>query len=109
MIRHFAYDALQGLGLERTAVNRENFRIPEALAARLEKITDTIYRGRGFHVLRGLNLSLFTDVQRVILYAGLTSYVANRRAINVGEYHVLLCPLRSLHTLTYTYQITSEI
>jgi hypothetical protein len=80
-----AVEAFQRLSLDRGSVCPETFAISERLVKRLRNVTDIVYQGRGFHVLRGLDLSQFTDCQSVILYAGLTSYVGNRRASNIDH------------------------
>jgi hypothetical protein len=77
-------DISKGLGLARGLANPETFPLSENLAKRLRSITEVVYDGRGFLVLRGIQPALYTEEERVIMYAGLTSYVANSRARNIG-------------------------
>lgn len=62
----------------------KTFPLSDDLATRLRAITDHVYNGKGFHRLRGLNPASYTEVENIILYAGITSYVADQRARNIG-------------------------
>ncbi|KAH8670608.1 hypothetical protein BGZ61DRAFT_497744 [Ilyonectria robusta] len=79
-VKHF-----QGLGLARGFANPETFPLSEELASRLRAITSRVYDGRGFHRIRGLDTSRYTEEERVIAYAGITSYVADERARNIDH------------------------
>ena len=72
------------LGLPRGLVSRETFPLSEGLATRLECITDSVYNGHGFFLLRGIDSTAYTDEEKVIMYAGITSYVANNRTPSIG-------------------------
>lgn len=74
-----------GLAIARGFASPETFQLPEELRQRLRGITKAVYSGLGFCVLRGLNPAVYTEEERVILHAGLTSHVANCRARNIGE------------------------
>lgn len=56
-----------------------------------------VYHGRGFVVLRGLKPSSYTDEDNVIIYLGVTSYIASERAEVLGEHVCWLA--RRLHSL----------
>ena len=73
--------------VELTRITRENFPLP-GLAARLARITGDVLHGRGFALLRGLDLAQFTmaDVARVFL--GLGSHIGAARPQN-GKGHLL--------------------
>lgn len=73
------------LGLSRGHADPTTFPLSQGLAKRLQKVTDHVYNGRGFHRIRGINPSAYTDEECVILYAGITSYIADQRARNIGE------------------------
>ncbi|KAK4203008.1 hypothetical protein QBC40DRAFT_219933 [Triangularia verruculosa] len=77
-VKHF-----QGLGLARGHADPTTFPLSQDLATRLRGITDHVYNGQGFRRLRGINPAMYTDEERVILYAGITSYVADQRARNI--------------------------
>lgn len=55
-----------------------NFPLP-TLGPRLEEIRDDVYEGRGFAILRGLDVDSFTEEDLVMVYLGITSYVAETR------------------------------
>ncbi|KAK0659161.1 hypothetical protein QBC41DRAFT_287264 [Cercophora samala] len=74
-----------GLGLARGHADPTTFPLSQTLADRLKKVTDHVYNGRGFHRIRGINPSAYTEEERVILYAGITSYVADQRARNIDH------------------------
>lgn len=67
-------------------VNRENFPLSADLAAKLKSISKILHKGRGFAVLRGLQPSNYTDEENVIIYGGLSCYVAKERADMIHIY-----------------------
>jgi hypothetical protein len=73
------------LGLARGLVSPATFPLSEGLATRLRAITDRVYNDYGFYRLRGLDPASNTETENVILYAGITSYVADKRSRNIGE------------------------
>lgn len=68
------------LGLVRGLLAPKTFPLSQDLACRLRTLSEAIHHGRGFAALRGLESSLYTDENNVIIYAGIASYVANERA-----------------------------
>ncbi|KAI9770132.1 MAG: hypothetical protein M1840_003582 [Geoglossum simile] len=74
-ISHF-----KALRVSRGLLSTQTFPLPEELSSRLQSINNKVNNGRGFVVLRGLQPAKYTEEEIVILYAGLTSYVANNRA-----------------------------
>ncbi|KPM41014.1 hypothetical protein AK830_g5515 [Neonectria ditissima] len=79
-VKHF-----KGLELARGFANPQTFPLSEELASRLRAVTNHVYNGRGFHRIRGLDTSRYTEEERVIAYAGITSYVVDERARNIGH------------------------
>ncbi|KAH7019026.1 hypothetical protein EDB80DRAFT_676035 [Ilyonectria destructans] len=79
-LKHF-----QALGISRGYTCPATFPLSEDLANRLRAITDRIYNGCGFHQLRGLDPTRYTEAERVIIHAGLTSYVADKRGGNIDH------------------------
>ncbi|KAK3343385.1 hypothetical protein B0T25DRAFT_463630 [Lasiosphaeria hispida] len=69
---------LKALGKDGKDVNRESFPLP-GLQKKLLQIRDDVYQGRGFAVLRGLDVQAFDDVDLLTVYLGLSSYVAEVR------------------------------
>jgi hypothetical protein len=86
------------LGLARGYVSPATFPLSEALATRLRAITDRVYNDYGFYRLRGLDPASNTETENVILYAGITSYVADKRSRNIGEDPLLLHVTRLVET-----------
>ncbi|KIM35425.1 hypothetical protein M413DRAFT_349953 [Hebeloma cylindrosporum] len=68
------------LGLSRGFINRETFPLTQGLSERLHKINDILHNGHGFHVLRGIDPSQYSEEDHIILFAGLASHVASERA-----------------------------
>ncbi|SPN97377.1 related to TfdA family oxidoreductase [Cephalotrichum gorgonifer] len=74
-------DALQhflSLGLDGTEVGMATFPLP-TLGPQLERAKQDVYDGRGFVIIRGLDVDLFSDEDLVIVYLGVTSYIAEKR------------------------------
>ncbi|KAF7194673.1 Taurine hydroxylase-like protein SAT17 [Pseudocercospora fuligena] len=59
-------------------INQETFPLP-TLHATLRRFSDEIHNGRGFKVLRGLPVTKHTRRENVIIYAGVSSHVADIR------------------------------
>jgi hypothetical protein len=72
-LKHF-----QALGLTGKNVNAQSFPLP-CLGRQLRQIRNEIYRGRGFAVLRGLDVDAFNEIDLLIVYLCITSYVAEIR------------------------------
>lgn len=70
----------QALGIPRGLLSPDTFPLPDYLRRHLRGIKHEINSGRGFHVLRGLRPSDYTEEEIIILYAGLASHVASHRA-----------------------------
>lgn len=80
-------DVSIALGIPRGLASPITFPLPKDLSQRLQQITSVVYQGRGFVVLRGVDPSRYTAEERVVMYAGITSYVADTRARNIGKSH----------------------
>ena len=55
------------------------FELPAAFSRRLRKLSDQIYKGVGFQLIRGLDPSKYTSKQGLIVYAGVSSHVCPQR------------------------------
>lgn len=60
-------------------ISKENFRLP-TLGSVLEEYSSRLHNGRGFFVLKGLDPARYSREENVILYLGITSYIAEKRA-----------------------------
>lgn len=64
-------------------VSKETFPLP-LLDKRLEDISKELHFGRGFAILRGLEPKKYTPLDNIIIYAGVTSYIAETRGCQDG-------------------------
>ncbi|PFH61073.1 hypothetical protein XA68_18281 [Ophiocordyceps unilateralis] len=76
------------LGLNGDAVSRSNFLLPR-LGDRLRQAAESIHRGRGFVVFKGLDPSRYSVAKNVIIYLGLANYVADKRGLQDKHGNVL--------------------
>ncbi|KAK7402615.1 hypothetical protein QQX98_011627 [Neonectria punicea] len=72
------YDAVtkfKSLGLHVRDINRDNFLLP-TLGGHLDAMGEDLHSGKGFVIIRGLNLSTSSDDYDTIAFLGLSAYVA---------------------------------
>jgi hypothetical protein len=67
-----------GLKLELSQVKKTSFPLPR-LGRILEDLSSKLHNGRGFFILKGLDPKEFTREDNVILYLGISSYIAEQR------------------------------
>lgn len=67
-------------GLGPDDVNQNTFPLPN-LAGRLIEASETIHNGTGLVVLRGLNPDKYSNFDNILLYLGVTSYIAETRGM----------------------------
>jgi hypothetical protein len=60
------------------SVSQETFPLPK-LRVKLEAVANECHNGIGFAVLRGLDPTRYTALENVLLYLGVTSYIAEKR------------------------------
>jgi len=60
-------------------LSSSTFELPAAFSQRLRKLSDHIYKGVGFQIIRGLDPSKYTSKQNLIVYAGVSSHVCPQR------------------------------
>ncbi len=61
-------------------VNQTTFPLPN-LGSRLVEASKTIHEGRGFVVMRGLEPTKYSSLDNMLLYLGVTSYIAEKRGM----------------------------
>jgi hypothetical protein len=71
-------DLAKRLSLGPESVSQETFPLPK-LRAKLGAIANDLHNGIGFTVLRGLDPAKYTALDNVLLYLGVTSYIAEKR------------------------------
>jgi hypothetical protein len=59
-------------------ISKSLFPLPN-LGPKLDKLSEDIHSGQGIIVLRGLEPGRYTDLENVILYTGISSYIAEKR------------------------------
>ena len=66
-------------GLKGDAVSKDNFPLP-TLGKDLEGLRDQVYQGRGLAIVRGLDPQKYADpADLIVIYLGVSSYIAERR------------------------------
>lgn len=86
--------------LARGQLSSQTFPLPPELITRIKAVNETVYNGQGFVVLRGLDPKRYTEDESVILYAGITSHIANRRGNTLGK-NRLAPQIRACLTLSF--------
>jgi len=68
----------------------KTFPLPQSLVQKLDGISERLYSGRGFCVLRGLEDAKRSEEEQAILFVGISSHVAGTRGFqDVNRTHVL--------------------
>ncbi|EAA33368.2 Clavaminate synthase-like protein [Neurospora crassa] len=70
-------------------VSKNNFPLLN-LGPKLEEVSDIIHNGRGFVVLRGLNPDKYSSTDNILLYLGVTSYIAETRGMQDFDGRMIL-------------------
>ncbi|KAK4449882.1 hypothetical protein QBC34DRAFT_462546 [Podospora aff. communis PSN243] len=70
-------------------VKPSNFPLP-TLGPRLNDISKAIHEGRGFVVLRGLDPDKYSSMDNMLLYLGVTSYIAETRGMQDFDGRMIL-------------------
>ncbi|KAK1836860.1 hypothetical protein QBC39DRAFT_272118 [Podospora conica] len=70
-------------------VDKTTFPLPN-LAPRLHEVAETIHHGRGFVVLRGLQPAKYSNQDNILLYLGVTSYIAETRGMQDFDGRMIL-------------------
>jgi hypothetical protein len=71
-------DLVPELNLPYDAVSRNNFPLP-ILSSKLESLSTELTNGVGFFQIRGLDPMRWSNETNVIIYLGISSYVAEKR------------------------------
>ncbi|KAI5921280.1 hypothetical protein F4810DRAFT_702450 [Camillea tinctor] len=79
----------QGLKLHPGLISPETFPLPDKLSRRLKGISDDCHNGRGFGILRGMQLEQFSDEEGILVFAGVSSHVAPQRGFQDVNRHVI--------------------
>jgi len=55
------------------------------LGAKLQSLAHDLHRGKGFFVLRGLDVNKYSAEDNVLIYLGIASYIGDKRAKQNGD------------------------
>jgi len=69
-------------------VSRQTFPLP-TLQSKLDGVSKTLHFGRGFTVLRGLEPKKYSPFDNVIIYLGVTNYIAVKRGCQDSSWNML--------------------
>ncbi|PUU83499.1 hypothetical protein B9Z19DRAFT_1141624 [Tuber borchii] len=96
-------------------ITRQTFQLP-TLGPRLISLGTSLYNGRGFFVLRGLNPKKYSSEENVLIYAGISCWVAEKRGRQdehnnmlqsrtnkLQPYHTDIGDILALYTLGQAY------
>ncbi|KAL2200791.1 hypothetical protein P885DRAFT_27415 [Corynascus similis CBS 632.67] len=70
-------------------VNPSTFPLP-TLSSRLDEASKIVHDGRGFVVLRGLQPDTYSSFDNILLYLGVTSYIAEKRGMQDFDGRMIL-------------------
>ncbi|KAK3337963.1 hypothetical protein B0H65DRAFT_591981 [Neurospora tetraspora] len=84
-----ALEYFKALDLGPDDVSKDNFPLPN-LGSKLEEVADIIHNGRGFVILRGLEPDKYSSVDNILLYLGVTSYIAETRGMQDFDGRMIL-------------------
>ncbi|EAW10806.1 TauD/TfdA family dioxygenase [Aspergillus clavatus NRRL 1] len=73
-----ALKSFKARGLSLGHVNQETFPLP-TLHSTLRELSGELHNGRGFFVLRGLDVDKYTREENIIIYTGVSSHVGSLR------------------------------
>lgn len=76
------------LGIDGDEVSKSNFPLPN-LSARLQFFATSLHKGRGFFLIKGLELFQFSVEDGVIIYLGIASHVGEQRGVQDSKGNVL--------------------
>ncbi|KAI9328462.1 hypothetical protein DFJ73DRAFT_903250 [Zopfochytrium polystomum] len=74
-----AFTHWKSLDLPLSKLNRTTFPLSDELKARTEVWVDQLLNGLGFFQIRGFDIDNYTDEEATIIYAGLASYIGDKR------------------------------
>lgn len=80
-----------GLDLGPESLTPETFPLPHGLHSRLRQVSHDVHNGRGFCIVRGLDIEALTDEESVLVYAGISSHVAPVRGFQDKERKMVTC------------------
>lgn len=81
-------DTESATGLPLNRLQAEHFPLP-ALASKLRERSLLLHEQQPFFVIRGLNPQWFSKQKNVVIYLGIASHVATKRAMAKGDATVL--------------------
>jgi hypothetical protein len=75
-----ALTSFKALGLDGDKVSADNFPLPN-LSRRLRASAEGLYFGRGFFIIRGIDVAKYTTEDSVTIFLGVASYIGDKRGL----------------------------
>ncbi|KAK6337271.1 hypothetical protein TWF730_002677 [Orbilia blumenaviensis] len=90
-------------------INKDNFHLP-TLGKVLQKVSERVYDGEGFVLLRGFNPEEFTEEENIIIASGVSAYVGGKfgRQSPTGSMITHLTTLKGIKTRAGYYSNQSQ-
>lgn len=85
--------------LDGDKVSRDNFHLP-TLQHVLRELSLEVHNGRGFFILRGLDLPKYSIADGTIIFLGIQSYIAEQRARQDDQGNILSMYSRSVYLIS---------
>lgn len=68
------------MNLPRHTIDKSTFPLSPELSSKLAQISDTLHKGFGVAVIRGLDAARFNDEEAVVAFAGICAHICPLRA-----------------------------
>ncbi|KAF3912455.1 hypothetical protein ABW20_dc0103813 [Dactylellina cionopaga] len=81
----------QALDAHPSQISPVTFPLPSALSDRLKQVSQNIYNGCGFGIVRGLNPDSFTEEENTLVFAGLSAHIASQRGFQDSIQEAVIC------------------
>lgn len=78
----------EGRDIDPDEVSKDSFQLPK-LQKRLEDVADELHCGIGFVVIRGLEPRRYTTLDNILIYLGITSFIAPIRGVQDSSGNML--------------------
>ncbi|KAL3607337.1 hypothetical protein FPOAC2_02320 [Fusarium poae] len=97
-----ALTSFKALGLDGDKVSADNFPLPN-LSRRLRASAEGLYFGRGFFIIRGIDVAKYTTEDSVTIFLGVASYIGDKRGLQDRKGNMLSHITDSKKWTTPTY------
>ncbi|KAJ2903844.1 hypothetical protein MKZ38_009227 [Zalerion maritima] len=84
-----ALESFKQLGLDGDEITVSNFSLP-TLGTKLQECARSLYDGMGFAVIRGLDSAKYSDEDNLMIYLGISGYIADVRGVQDKKGNMLV-------------------